>query len=43
VEKPGYMRLDKGKDRLRRNVFIPGIIQKETLHTHESETIYHLK
>ena len=34
MEKPGYMRLDKGKDRLRRNIFIPGKIQQGVLSSH---------
>jgi carboxyl-terminal processing protease len=34
AEKPGYVLLDNGKDRLRRNVFIPGKIQKGVLNTH---------
>ena len=34
VEKPGYMRLDNGTDRIRRNVFIPRKIQQGVLNTH---------
>jgi carboxyl-terminal processing protease len=34
VKQPGYMRLDKGADRLRRNVFIPRKIQQGVLNTH---------
>jgi carboxyl-terminal processing protease len=34
MEKPGYIRLDNRRDRLRRNIFIPGKIQQGVLPSH---------